>query len=158
MYKLLKTLHPGGIRTRDLLFWRRTRWALCQHIYINTYVSCTCICTYVCCLCCISPRKFSRSTAWRKNSPDRQRDAKIPPIYSVTQKFPRSTAWRKRAENRHPVKSKGRLSAGPDEVTGNALWNQIMRFLRLSGKAELYTEGLSGVSWPRHGWEYTRQG
>jgi hypothetical protein len=62
MYKLLKTLHPGGIRTRDLLFWRRTRWALCQHIYINTYVSCTCVCTYVCFLCCISP--------------DRQRDAK----------------------------------------------------------------------------------
>jgi hypothetical protein len=25
MYNLLKTLHPGGIRTRDLLFCRRTR-------------------------------------------------------------------------------------------------------------------------------------
>jgi hypothetical protein len=26
--KTLKTLHPGGIRTRDLLFCRRTRWPL----------------------------------------------------------------------------------------------------------------------------------
>jgi hypothetical protein len=25
VYKDLKTLHPGGIRTRELLFWRRTR-------------------------------------------------------------------------------------------------------------------------------------
>jgi hypothetical protein len=25
MYYDLKTLHPGGIRTRDLLFWMRTR-------------------------------------------------------------------------------------------------------------------------------------
>jgi hypothetical protein len=29
MYKVLKTLHPGGIRTRDRLFCRRTRWPLC---------------------------------------------------------------------------------------------------------------------------------
>jgi hypothetical protein len=26
----LKTSHPGGIRTRDLLFWRRTRLPLCH--------------------------------------------------------------------------------------------------------------------------------
>jgi hypothetical protein len=30
MYKFLKTLHPGGIRILDLLFWRRTRWPLCH--------------------------------------------------------------------------------------------------------------------------------
>jgi hypothetical protein len=30
MYKDLETLHPGGIQTRDLLFWRRTRWPLCH--------------------------------------------------------------------------------------------------------------------------------
>jgi hypothetical protein len=30
MYKFLVTLHPGGIRTRDLLFCRRTRWPLCH--------------------------------------------------------------------------------------------------------------------------------
>jgi hypothetical protein len=30
MYKDLKPLHTGGIRTRDLLFWRRTRWPLCH--------------------------------------------------------------------------------------------------------------------------------
>jgi hypothetical protein len=30
MYEFLKTLHPGGIRTRDLLFYRRTRWPLCH--------------------------------------------------------------------------------------------------------------------------------
>jgi hypothetical protein len=30
LYKDLKTLHPGGIRTRDLLFCRRTRWPLCH--------------------------------------------------------------------------------------------------------------------------------
>jgi hypothetical protein len=30
MYKDLKTLRPGGIRTWDLLFWRRTRWPLCM--------------------------------------------------------------------------------------------------------------------------------
>jgi hypothetical protein len=28
MYNDLKTLHPGGIRTRDLLFCRRTRWPM----------------------------------------------------------------------------------------------------------------------------------
>jgi hypothetical protein len=28
MYKGLKTLHPGGIRARDLLFCRRMRWLL----------------------------------------------------------------------------------------------------------------------------------
>jgi hypothetical protein len=28
MYEFLKTLHPGGIRTRDLLFCRWTRWPL----------------------------------------------------------------------------------------------------------------------------------
>jgi hypothetical protein len=27
--KFLKTLHPGGIRTQDLLILRRTRWPLC---------------------------------------------------------------------------------------------------------------------------------
>jgi hypothetical protein len=30
VYKFLKTLHPGGIRTQDLLFCRRTRWPLCH--------------------------------------------------------------------------------------------------------------------------------
>jgi hypothetical protein len=30
MYKLQKTLHPVGIRTRDLLFCRRTWWPLCH--------------------------------------------------------------------------------------------------------------------------------
>jgi hypothetical protein len=28
--KPLNTLHPGGIRSRDLRFCRRTRWPLCQ--------------------------------------------------------------------------------------------------------------------------------
>jgi hypothetical protein len=28
MYQFLKTLHPGGIQSRDLLFCRRTRWPL----------------------------------------------------------------------------------------------------------------------------------
>jgi hypothetical protein len=31
LYKFLKTLHPGGIRTRDLLFCRQTRWPLCHY-------------------------------------------------------------------------------------------------------------------------------
>jgi hypothetical protein len=30
MFKDLKTLHPGGIRTHDLLFCRRTQWSLCH--------------------------------------------------------------------------------------------------------------------------------
>jgi hypothetical protein len=30
MFKFLKTLHPGGIWTRHLLFCRRTRWPLCH--------------------------------------------------------------------------------------------------------------------------------
>jgi hypothetical protein len=30
MYKFLKTSHPDGIRTRHLLFCRRTRWPLCH--------------------------------------------------------------------------------------------------------------------------------
>jgi hypothetical protein len=30
MYELLKTLGPGWIRTRDLLFCMRTRWPLCH--------------------------------------------------------------------------------------------------------------------------------
>jgi hypothetical protein len=30
VYKFLKTLHPGGIRTRDSLFCRRTPWPLCH--------------------------------------------------------------------------------------------------------------------------------
>jgi hypothetical protein len=29
-YKGLNTLHPGGIRTRAILFYRRTRWPLCH--------------------------------------------------------------------------------------------------------------------------------
>jgi hypothetical protein len=35
MYKLLKTLHPSGIPTQDLLFCRRTRWPLC-HVAMGT--------------------------------------------------------------------------------------------------------------------------
>jgi hypothetical protein len=35
MYKFLKTLHPGGIRTLDHLFCRRTRWPLCHVVYKN---------------------------------------------------------------------------------------------------------------------------
>jgi hypothetical protein len=45
MYKFLKTLHSGGIRSRDLFFFRRTRWPLCNaaapghlHMYIHTEV------------------------------------------------------------------------------------------------------------------------
>jgi hypothetical protein len=30
MYKDLKTLHPGGIWIRDVLFWRQARWPLCH--------------------------------------------------------------------------------------------------------------------------------
>jgi hypothetical protein len=30
IYEDLKTLYPGGIWTRDLLFWWRTRWPLCH--------------------------------------------------------------------------------------------------------------------------------
>jgi hypothetical protein len=30
MYTFLKTLHHGGIRTRNLLFCSRTRWSLCH--------------------------------------------------------------------------------------------------------------------------------
>jgi hypothetical protein len=42
-YKYLKTLHPGGIRTQDLLFCRQTRWPLChaarapKQTYVGTY-------------------------------------------------------------------------------------------------------------------------
>jgi hypothetical protein len=28
LYRFLKTFHPGGVRTRDHMFWRRTRWPL----------------------------------------------------------------------------------------------------------------------------------
>jgi hypothetical protein len=35
MSKDLKTLHPGGIRTRDLLFWRRTRRPLCHAVFVS---------------------------------------------------------------------------------------------------------------------------
>jgi hypothetical protein len=38
MYKFLKTLHPGGNRTRDLLFCRRTRWPLCDAARATLYI------------------------------------------------------------------------------------------------------------------------
>jgi hypothetical protein len=37
MYKDLKTLRPGGIRTRDLLFWRRTGRQLHLIFWRDTY-------------------------------------------------------------------------------------------------------------------------
>jgi hypothetical protein len=33
----LKTLQPGGIRTRDLMFWRWTRWPLCHATMAMNY-------------------------------------------------------------------------------------------------------------------------
>jgi hypothetical protein len=30
MYKFMKTIHPCGIRTRDLMYCRRTQWPLCH--------------------------------------------------------------------------------------------------------------------------------
>jgi hypothetical protein len=38
MYNFLKTLHPGSIRTRDLLFGRRTRWLLCHAVRASLLV------------------------------------------------------------------------------------------------------------------------
>jgi hypothetical protein len=32
VYNTLKTLHPGNIRTRDLLFCSRTRWPQCHAV------------------------------------------------------------------------------------------------------------------------------
>jgi hypothetical protein len=42
----VRTLHPGGIRTRDLLYCGRTRWPLCHKKWIRKIFLLSRICSY----------------------------------------------------------------------------------------------------------------